>query len=468
MTESDQPENVKPDNPFKDEVQNNPYDDPGRIDPREYLQEDGSTAQSFDEFLKSFDEEIAADDGLEDDFGTLKASEIPIGRSGLQPPELEGALAPDEVAFGISEGELRAIVSALALLLKHRPAAHRRVRLTINPDGVTWHANEGNAFIEYFSPGRPLNLQDGEFRTVIIALADLHASARAAREIATFRIRNQTIRFSAKRFSRPIQTYPSRSFIAHTDSMRLNVDVTSDRPEISAQILRDALTFLYSVAPREDLQANLNLIEIRNGTARAVGPDMAGQVEASAFEGLNMTFKPRFLRWVLPAMKLRATFQIWHGDKFCIIKNDQLTFGFELVATQLRMLPLLKHTDTLLIPSTSLRTFVQRSFRMFGPEAKLAFHSDDRGAGTALSAIAGDNGQTPRRLSAKLTANREGAHIGPMNIRVGAPELLQALRMSAGTANTEVSILSKAAILIDNTLENAKYSAVLMGEIERL
>jgi hypothetical protein len=460
MTEPNQPNDETPGDAFKEDHRG----EGPLIDPTDFISEE-SLSSEFDHLLQSFvsEQSDAAQNGA---FSSLNETGIQQGLNGLLPPELNGeSLGPDEIAFGINAGEFQTIVKTLSYLLKFQPPAHRRCRLLIEPDGVTWHANEGNGFIEYFTAGHPTNFNGTESRVVIAALNDLQSAARAARDIATFRIRNGLIQFTAHRFERPILTHSPKTFSTHTDTLRLGVDLNVPRPEVRALTIRNALAFLGTIAPSEEAHPRLNLIEIKSSVARAIRPEIGAQVESSAFDGLNITFKPRFLRWILPALKLRANFQAWHGEAFCIIRNDQLTFGFELVHQELSTLPQITLTDTLLTPANALKTFVGRAVRMFGDTGWVIIQSDERGGNSPLPVSADDAGQSPRRLEMLLSANRDGEHTGPFKVTVKAQLLLQALRMSSDDANTEISI-SKKAIYIDNPLDDAKFSVIVSAQVQ--
>jgi hypothetical protein len=438
---------------------------PPPFDPSEFFTADGGSSQQFDEFLKAFDEEQPQVEG-DEEFGTLKESQIAKGVSGLLPPELGGdTLEADEVAFGISAGELQTIVRTLSLMLRFQPQPNRRCRIVITPDGVAWHGNQGNGFIEYFTSGSPTNLSPGSTRTLIVALNDLKSAARGTREGATFRIRNDTIYFTADRFRRPIMTFSPRSFPTHTDALLQGVDLSAPRPEVSSSTIGTALAFLGTIAPSDEEAPLFNIIQIKDSIARASRLSIAAQVEATAFDGLDIAFRPHFLRWLLPALKLRANFQAWHSDKFCVIKNDNLTFGFELIPHELTDVPTKRVTDTLLIPAAQLVTFVERAVRMLKDKGMLTILSDERGMGPVVIR-ADDGGQTPREISAKLDANRDGKSLGPMKVSEKAHLWLKALRATSSDANVELAVAGNA-VFLERTQNDAKYFVMLAAKVKQ-
>lgn len=458
MNDEKQEEPKAQDDIFKEEHREGPL-----LDPMEHVSFD-DPASDFDDILKQFDADSSSSDG---EFGRLSEAEIQQGISGLTEPELGAEpLGPGEIAFGISAAELQLILKALSALLKFQPAAHRRCRLLIDSSGVTWHANEGNAFIEYVTRGSPSNFEGQSSLPLIVSLADLYAAARTVRHVATFRIKEGAIRFSTDRFKRPILTHSLKGYSTHTDTLRRGVDVGAVQPEVSSATIRDALSFLSKVAPSEDASPPFNFIEIKQSTARALRTSMGAQVESSAFTGLDVTFKPRFLRWVIPALKLRATFRVWHSANFCLLVNDQLAFGFELTQQELPKLPGALHlTDTLLVPTTALVTFVQRAARMFGQSGRVTLLSDEQGA-SALALMADDTGQTPRRLEMSIDGYRKGESVGPLRLVINVEALLRTLSMRISSANTEIAIANEA-IYIEEPLDEARFSVVLSAKVQR-
>lgn len=438
-------------------------DGPPPIDPTGFFTVDGGSDQQFDEFLRSFDEEPpeAAED---EEFGTLKDSQIVKGSVGLLPPELGAEeLESDEIAFGISGGELQTIVRTLSLLMRFQSKEHRRCRITITSDGATWQGNQGNGFIEYFTPGAATNLRSGLTVTLIVALDDLKAVARAAREIATFRIKNEMIRFSSARFRRPIMTFSARSFPAHTDALLSNVDLAVPRPDMATPTVGSALLFLGTIAPRDEDEPSFNVIRIKASIARAMRASIAAQVESSVFDGLDIAFRPHFLRWLLPALKLRSSFQAWHSDKFCVMKNDNLKFGFELVPHELPNVPAKSITDTILTPAAHFLTFVERSVRMLKNDGMLTLTSDQRG-NEPLLVRADDEGQTARVISGKLDAYRDGQSVGPIKVSVKAAHMLKGLRITLSHANVELAVAGNA-VVFENPQNDAKYSVMVSAKV---
>lgn len=434
------------------------------IDPMENVHV-GDLGSEFDDLLRNLDEGTNA--SLDGEFGTLSAGEIQQGVSGLTEPELSGEpLGPGEIAFGVSAAELQTILKALTALLKFQPAAQRRCRLLISSSGVAWHGNTGNAFIEYVTKGRPINLDASTSFPIIVSLADLHAAVRTVRHIATFRIKEGALRFSTDRFQRPILTHSIKGYPTHTDTLRRGVETSVDRPQVSSATIHKALSFLSRIAPSEEADPHFNYIEVKDAVARALRVSMGAEVASAVFEGLNMTFKPRFLRWVIPALKLRATFQIWYSDKFCLFRNDELTFGFELTQQQLPKLPgTLKVSDTILVPASAFATFVQRAARMFREAGRVMIQSDGQGA-AALVLMADDAGETPRKLEMSLDGHRTGTHVGPLRLVMHVEPLLRTLSMGISSANIEIAIGSKA-VYIEEPLDDARLSVVMTAEVQR-
>lgn len=440
--------------------------DAARIDPTEYIDSNGFSS-SFDELLRAFEADQTNDIDDQDDegFGTLKESQIAKGVTGLVSPELgDDTLASEEIAFGVSAGELQAIIKTLSLMLRLQPEGRRRCRIVVNGEGVTWHANQANGFIEYFTAGSPTNLKDGSSRTVIVALSDLRAAARGTREVATFRIKHETIRFTAHRFERPILVHSARSFPIHTDRLLLGVDLSNYRPEVASPTIGAALAFLGTIVPSEIEDHRLSVIQIQGAIARATRTSIAAQVETSTLDGLDIGFRPHFLRWLLPALKLRANFQIWHSDKFCVFKNEHLTFGFELVPDELPKLPSFKITDTLRTPARSFITFLERAIGMLGPTARVTLLSDERGK-SPLTLRADDDGQTSRGIETTFDAYREGEAHGSITIVCDALLLLKAMRVSSDDANVEVSI-AKNALFLESKRDDVTSSVIVTAKVK--
>jgi hypothetical protein len=444
---------------FKEEHREGPL-----LDPMENVHVRGLGSE-FDDLLKDLDSGARA--SLDGEFGALSEAEIQQGVSGLTEPELSGEpLGPGEIAFGVSAAELQTILGALTALLKFQPAAQRRCRLLISSSGVIWHANAGNAFIEYITRGRPSNFDGSSSYPVIVSLGDLYAAARTVRHIATFRIKEGAIRFSTDRFLRPILRHSMKGYPTHTDTLCRGVDTGAARPQVSSATIHKALSFLARIAPSEGANPSFNFIEIKQSVARALRLSMGAQVQSSVFDGLDMTFKPRFLRWVIPALKLRATFQIWHSDKFCLFRNDELTFGFELAQQELPKLPgTLKVSDTLLVPTTAFATFVQRAARMFREAGRVVIQSDEQGA-AALVLMADDAGETSRKLEMSLDGYRREEHVGPLRLVMNVEPLLRTLSMGISSANIEIAVGNKA-VYVEEPLDDARLSVVLSAEVQR-
>lgn len=437
---------------------------PPPIDPSDFFTADGGMSEEFDRLLEEFEEEQPriVDD---EEFGTLKESQITQGANGILPPELDGEeLDPGEIAFGLSGGELQTIVRTLSLLLRFQPKERRRCRITITSDGVKWQGNQGNGFIEYSTPGAICNLAPGSAHTLIVAHDDLKAVARAAREVATFRIRKDAIRFASGRFRRPILTHSARSFPSHTDTLLSDVDLTALRPDLASASIGPALAFLGTIAPPSDEDdPHFNVIQIKNSLAHAVRRSIAAQVKSSMFDGLDIAFRPHFLRWMLPAFKLRASFQAWHSDKFCVFKNENLLFGFELVPQELPQLPTKTIADTILTPAARFVTFVERSVRMLKNDGKLTLISDQQG-NEQLIVRADDEGQTSRVISATLDSSRDGKNKGPIKITAKAALVLKALRVSSSHANVELSI-AEDALFLQDARDEAVYSVMIAAKV---
>jgi hypothetical protein len=214
------------------------------------------------------------------------------------------------------------------------------------------------------------------------------------------------------------------------------------------------------------IQDSLNLIEIRNNVAVARHTSAAASVESGAFEGLNIAFRPHLLTLILSALNQCATVRAWHNDRFCVIKSDEFSFGFELVSHSLPELPVLDVTDTFLITSTELKTVAARAYSMFGQGAILTATSDERGAGTLLIVAQRYADSSSRRLEATLSAARSGTHVGPIKFAIHAAYLNHALQRFSRDANAQLDLVRSRIHLVHET-EGAKYTVLLHAKIQQ-
>jgi hypothetical protein len=264
------------------------------FDTSELLRKDSSQSE-LDDFLRDQAEQL--NDDVIGNFGELDESTVHKGRIGVLPPELgEEPLQPGEFAFSLDVSEFRQLVRTLNVLLRKQPAQHRRCRITIQDDRITWHANQGNAFIEYVTWGRISNYPSADPTIFVAAINDLAAAAAATRTTATFRILNQTIRFRAELFRRPILTFSPQKFLSHTDTLLADIRLNETRPQLPTKGLSDALSFVGPLASKEDAANALHLIQIRDGSAIAGRQSAIAVAKIGVLDGLAFAFRPRFLR----------------------------------------------------------------------------------------------------------------------------------------------------------------------------
>jgi hypothetical protein len=432
------------------------------FDTSELLRKDSSQSE-LDDFLRDQAEQLN-DDSI-GNFGELDESTVHEGRIGVLPPDLgEEPLQPGEFAFSLDVSEFRQLVRTLNVLLRKQPAQHRRCRITIQDDRITWHANQGNAFIEYVTWGRISNYPSADPTIFVAAINDLAAAAAATRTTATFRILNQTIRFSAELFRRPILTFSPQKFLSHTDTLLADIRLDDTHPLLPTKGLSDALSFVGPLASKEDAANALNLIQIRDGSAIAGRLSAVAVAKIGVLDGLAFAFRPYFLRPLLEALKLFGAVRIQHSEKICIISDDRMTFGFELVPYQFPSVPRIKCTDKILVPRESLESALSRAREMFGSEAVVFLKSDERGR-SPLQLEAKHKSQHPaRRFKRTIDSYREGPQEGPITLAFEVPYLHHVLKHFSD-ANAQLEFSEKRRLYLESDTEVAKYS-ILLAELK--
>jgi hypothetical protein len=453
-------EDNTPDGNLKADTEGSPPD--VNFDVAELLRKDGSQSE-FDDFLRDQAEQL--NDDSTENFGELDDSVVSKGRVGVLPPELgEEPLQPGELAFSLDVSEFRQVVRTLNVLLRNKPAHHRRCRITIQDDRIIWHANQANAFIEYVTWGRVSDHSSTGPTIFIVAINDLAAAAAATKTTATFRISSQKIRFSAELFRRPILTFSPQKFISHTDTLLADIRLDDTRPQVATRALSDALGFVGPLASKDDAANNLNLIQIRDGSAIAGRQSAVAIVRTGALDGLAFAFRPHFLRPLLEALKLLGSVRIQHNEKLCIIRNDQMTFGFELVPWQFPRIPEISCTDKILVPLPSLKGALSRASEMFGSEAVLVLKSDERGNSPLRLEVRHKSMHPARRFKRRMDVYREGPHEGPITLTLDGPYLHHALKRFSD-ANAQLEFSEKPMLYLESETEDAKYSIILHAEI---
>lgn len=420
----------------------------------------------IDDFLR-YQSEESSDDST-GSFGELDETVVVKGRHGVLPPELgDEPLEPGELAFSIHAGEFQQIVRTLNVLLRNKAAHLRRCRITIQDDRIVWHANQGNAFIEYVTWGKVGDRPNADPIVLVVALNDLAAVAAATRTTATFRISHQDIRFSAELFRRPILTFSPQKFISHTD--RLLADITFDdaRPVVAARMLSNALSFAGPFAFNDDIVANnLNLVQIRDGSVIAGRHGAIAAVKTSALDGLLLAFRPHFLRPLLEALKLVSSVRIVHSEALCVLYNDQMTFGFELVALEFPPIPKVVCTDKILVPLASLKSALDRTNEMFGRDTLLVLKSDERGHSPFHVEARHQSSHPNRRFRRMTDAYREGPYEGPITLTIRGPYLRHTLQRFSDS-NAQLEIGDRSMLYLESEAEDTKYSVLLHAEISK-
>jgi hypothetical protein len=101
--------------------------------------------------------------------------------------------------------------------------------------------------------------------------------------------------------------------------------------KVNPVILRQGVAYLQPFARKDDVQANLSLIEVRDGAVIGGSPAALGSFSSPLFNNLNLKIKYEI---IAPLEKMLARFNpertfLLETDNYYILRDDNLCFGFE-------------------------------------------------------------------------------------------------------------------------------------------
>lgn len=313
-------------------------------------------------------------------FGQLSTDFIPQASTGVQRPELTAPLEESEIAFALPETELHQIVATLDVLFRHLSNQSRRCRLTIDNQKLIWHANYGNAFIEYISHDFDGNITPRQEAPHVVAFdfADFVAAAAATKGLGTFRItgkeKDRSIEFTSEGFSRPLALAKDphdRKFSFPTDKRLALLDDVKSSEFVPSDTLHSALTFVGKLATNHPAEQRFEVVELKNGVCRSISSAGAATAASKLFQDLDFSFRPHFLRLILPALKLSPGYRFTHASNFCVALSDHKVFGFEVIEAALPETPKMKADGIVLLPRQPLIKCLLAAARTFGEEDTL-------------------------------------------------------------------------------------------------
>ncbi|RTL50070.1 MAG: hypothetical protein EKK40_13835 [Bradyrhizobiaceae bacterium] len=351
-------------------------------------------------------------------FGTISLDSIPVGRTGLQEPDFSVPLQIDEIGFAVTALDFRKMVGILDLLLKYSDPRHRVVRLNIFNDRVRWDADIGQSFVQVTMHGPVWNHPAGASASIrILSLDDLIATSKALGENASFRVGTRLIEVTSPEFTRPLYVYPHERFLAHSDKILKSLE-SCESASIETQMLMRAINFVSKFVNTDSADATFDLVEISNGAALAATRNCLAKASSERLAEISVSFRPRLLRFVKPVLPFIGTAKLRHNESFCVIKGDNVLFGFEAIQQSFPLIEPQTIAENLLIPASKLRSVVSATVRTFGPGGVLRLSCDSIGLTTCQMLAFNPADTRDLSISSTVSASRPD---GPRALNVSLP-----------------------------------------------
>lgn len=160
--------------------------------------------------------------------------------------------------------------------------------------------------------------------------------------------------------------------------------------KVNPVILRQGVAYLQLFAQKDDVQANLSLIEVRDGAVIGGSSAALGSFSSPLFNNLKLKIKYEF---IAPLEKMLARFNpertfLLETDSYYILRDDNLCFGFERYAHSFRpfgKLLIIPSEAYVLVPRSQLLTRLLQ-IAVFCPnsDALVQLHVEGAGPHTQL------------------------------------------------------------------------------------